>query len=398
MPHNPSDPYRSVFRSLGIPLLLCCLGVGIILLLEREYRTENHWFGQPKSDFRDIPPEWIAYKQTSIFACPVKGEPTCFALLGDSTFVIGSANPHVLSFFDEKGTLIRKVDLPEEPKAIACGTPDTVLTDKIVIAHPQQIVIYNAEGEHEFVLCELPAKNISQVVISGGMSRVAVHDFHFLSSGFPFFDTGSREKDIRSLVLTVDSLFAADTGNLCIYRFPSDSIEVKTFGQGLPAPLPWMIEEGYFPGFAVYASPITMTFSPSNDLLYITNPGKHRVEVFTPDGVYKPELSWGEASGNLSGFAGCCNPIGLAVLDDGRILTVEKSISRIKIYGTDGELDSAAAGPGILDRMPKDMKQTLKPDRFFAAAVLSEGRIAVFDFDGQLIRIFAPLRTLLKIH
>jgi hypothetical protein len=128
-------------------------------------------------------------------------------------------------------------------------------------------------------------------------------------------------------------------------------------------------------------------------LLYITNPGKHRIEVFTQNGMYKPELSWGEPSGNLGGFVGCCNPIGVAVLNDGRILTVEKSISRIKVFKPSGELDCVVAGPSVLDQMPPERKRTLKPDRYFAATILSEGRIAVFDFDGQRIRIFAPQFT-----
>jgi len=152
---------------------------------------------------------------------------------------------------------------------------------------------------------------------------------------------------------------------------------------------------GGFPGFIVYAAPITMTFSQKSGLLYIANPGRHRVEVFTQDGIYQPELSWGEPSGRLEGFAACCNPIGLAVLDDGRILTVEKGVSRIKIYRTDGTLDTVVAGADILDHSPSGLTQRtpLEPGgRYFSAVLLSDGRIAVFDFEG-FIRIFVPLES-----
>jgi hypothetical protein len=98
----------------------------------------------------------------------------------------------------------------------------------------------------------------------------------------------------------------------------------------------------------------------------------------------------------LEGFAGCCNPVGLAVLDDGRILTVEKAISRIKIYRTDGTLDAVVAGADVLDRLPPGLAQRMPAEpggRYFSAIPLSDGRIAVFDFDHAVIRLFAPLRS-----
>jgi hypothetical protein len=125
-----------------------------------------------------------------------------------------------------------------------------------------------------------------------------------------------------------------------------------------------------------------MTFSPQNGLLYVANPGRHRVEVFTQDGAYKPELSWGEPSTSWSGFAGCCNPIALAALDDGRVLTVEKGISRIKIFA-EGKLDCVVAAPNILGESPHP--------RYFTAVPLSDGRIAVFDFEYATVRMFVPM-------
>jgi hypothetical protein len=80
------------------------------------------------------------------------------------------------------------------------------------------------------------------------------------------------------------------------------------------------------------------------------------------------------------------------VLDDGRILTVEKAISRIKIY-REGQLDCVVAGSGTLEAIPPESGRTpQKPEqRFFAVAVLSDGRIAIFDFVYRTIRIFAPI-------
>ena len=391
-PMNLKEPYRTLFHSLGIPLLLCCLGIGCVLfILERK----NHGVERIPKDLRHIPSKWIAYRQASMFACSIAGEPTCFALLGDSTFVVGSAEPHALSLFDGQGTLLKKIDLPEEPKAIACGTAETVLMDKIVVAHPYQIAVYDAEGKREFVLIkEKPSLDEPITSFSTIIDMVDTPGFRVPRSGFVVNDDSFRKNmDIQSLVLTSDSLFAADTGKRCIYRFATNALLINIFGHGLGISLSWLEDEHVFSGFVVYASPITMTFSHTDGLLYITNPGKHRLEVFAQDGTYKPDLCFGEPSGNLSGFVGCCNPIDIAALNDGRILTVEKAIPRIKIYGTDGKLDCVVAGPDTLEDVPAILGRTpAKPGgRCYAAVPLPDGSIAVFNYEYAVVRLFAPL-------
>jgi len=369
---------ESILWTLGLPLLLCCLAAGSVLFILDWKNQRNRPIEQKRIDFRSIPPEQIGYQQTSVFVCPVKGQATCFALWEDSTFIIGSANPPMLSFFDLTGTLLRTIDLPEEPRAVVCGTPDTLFTDKIVVAHPRSIVVYSAEGQAETSFSVPPSGPFDTRIFSGASSW-----------------SDNRESQTHSLVLTPDYLFAAETGNRCIYRFDAEGQRDLLIGDnpiGVDVDLDWTGKS--FDGFVVYASPITMAFSPQSGLLYIANPGRHRVDVFTQDGIYQPELSWGEPSGSLGGFAACCNPIDVAVLDDGRILTVEKAVSRIKIFRTNGELDCVVAGFNVLEDMPSGLQRApLEPGgRSFSAVPLSEGRIAVFDFEG-LIRIFAPLKA-----
>jgi hypothetical protein len=171
----------------------------------------NRWIEPPRTDLRHIPPEWIGYRQIAVFACPTEGTATCFALFGDSTFVIGSADPPRLSFFDETGTLLRTMDLPEKPLAIACGTPETIFSGKIVVAHPNNIVVYNAEGQAELLLWE---NETTSTIFSSSARR------------FPLLGTGvlgsEQMVNIRSLALTPKYLFAADTGNRMIYRFNAE--------------------------------------------------------------------------------------------------------------------------------------------------------------------------------
>jgi hypothetical protein len=48
----------------------------------------------------------------------------------------------------------------------------------------------------------------------------------------------------------------------------------------------------------------------------------------------------------LEGFAGCCNPVHLAILPNGNFITYEKGLDRIKIYGPTGNFECVVAGPG----------------------------------------------------
>ena len=349
-PDDPQEqqdsPRRSYDTTLLVALLLFVLTCCHLFIYW--YQEDRHKVRLP-ADTLYAPATLITYRETNVFTCPVVGEPTCFVVREDSTFIIGTDTPPALWFFDDTGTPLRKIDLPEEPRAIACGTSETLFADRIVIVYSAHIAVYTAEGVAE-TSWKLP---------------------------------GERS-NVRSIVLSPDCLFAADTLGRCVYRFDSDGKLDLTFGE-----------------FVVYASPMVMTYSPHTDLLYVTNPGKHRVDVFTQDGEHKPESSWGEPSSHYFGFAGCCNPIGLLALDDGYILTVEKAVSRIKIFRMTGSIrlgihyffDCIVAGPGVLDALPPGVarRAPLTPDRYFAAGVLSEGRIAVFDFEYAVVRIFVPV-------
>ena len=79
-------------------------------------------------------------------------------------------------------------------------------------------------------------------------------------------------------------------------------------------------------------------------LLRVNNPGRHSVEVYSAKGDL--ESSWGKATATLStAFCGCCNPVGVALLADGRCVTCEKGLPRVKVYSAQGVFESVVAGP-----------------------------------------------------
>ncbi|HGJ64645.1 TPA: hypothetical protein ENS27_04565 [bacterium] len=123
-------------------------------------------------------------------------------------------------------------------------------------------------------------------------------------------------------------------------------------------------------------------------LLWIVNPGPHKLEAYTLDG--NMQLSWGETSIGIKGFSGCCNPVSFAILPDGRFVTAEKGVPRVKVYSNTGVFESVVAGAeafkdtvGVYN--PDDTKDTRKA---LDVAVDSIGRILILDPIEKTVRIF----------
>jgi hypothetical protein len=128
-------------------------------------------------------------------------------------------------------------------------------------------------------------------------------------------------------------------------------------------------------GFII-PSPYFDLSSKSDDDLWIVNPGQHILEKYQPDG--KLVNQWGMWSAKLEGFCGCCNPTHIARMQDGRFVTSEKGLVRVKIYTENGKLDRVVAGPDNFSPYAVGLD----------LAVDSEDRILVLDPGAQLVRIF----------
>ena len=69
--------------------------------------------------------------------------------------------------------------------------------------------------------------------------------------------------------------------------------------------------------------------------IIVANLGAFKVQRFDLNG--KLLLEFGKRGRDLENFQGCCNPVSVAYLPDGRIVSVEKDPSRIKILDADGK-------------------------------------------------------------
>lgn len=162
-------------------------------------------------------------------------------------------------------------------------------------------------------------------------------------------------------------VMVADSGNRVVHRFDPTGDFVFEIGE--------RDREENVVGLVVPSPYLECEFDAEGNL-HVNNPGRLRVEKYTPGG----ELLgfWGEAGIEPEKFCGCCNPVSFALMPDGRIATAEKSIPRVKIY-EDGRM-MAFMGPRFFSKDATGLSVAAGPG----------GRIYVTDPADGRVRVFAP--------
>ena len=123
-------------------------------------------------------------------------------------------------------------------------------------------------------------------------------------------------------------------------------------------------------------------------LVAVVHPAALRIECYSPDGTM--QRFWGEAGSNVEGFFGCCNPAHFAVLRDGRYVTAEKGLLRVKVYSSDGEFESVVADHSQLETPGPAAGGDLWDHEYRAVDVAADarGRILVLDLSTGVVRVF----------
>lgn len=185
---------------------------------------------------------------------------------------------------------------------------------------------------------------------------------------------------ISSLALGPNALFAADSGHRVILRYDLSGKIVGRIGA--------KNAERSAPGLVV-PSPFLDVKLHADGLLRVNNPGRHRFEAYTVDGEFAG--AWGTPSAAIRGFCGCCNPIGLALLPDGRTVTCEKGLARVKVFRADGEFEAVVAGSESFAANVKAGSDAARGARVgLEAAVDARGRIHILDRVTAEIRVLQP--------
>ncbi len=149
---------------------------------------------------------------------------------------------------------------------------------------------------------------------------------------------------IINLAANKSYIYAADAGNKLVWKYDIRGKIVGTIGRTDPAK--------DIKGF-ILPSPHLDIAIQRNGNLYVNNPGRHKVETFTPNG--RLISSFGGGGNSIDKFCGCCNPIRIALLPSGDIVTSEKGLPRVKVLKPNGSLDSVILGPKAFSQNTDDI-------------------------------------------
>ena len=177
-----------------------------------------------------------------------------------------------------------------------------------------------------------------------------------------------RLGQVTSIGFLNNSVLLGDATNRCIRRYDKEGRFLNNIGK-----------DNRMQGFRITNG--VMEFGvDSGGIIHAANPGKHRIERYTPEGELLGHI--GRFDGlDPAGFSGCCNPTNLAVAGHDRIYVTEKAGPRAKLLDFDGNLIAIVATDAF-DPSAKNMD----------IAVDSIGRVYVVDTVKLEIFVFAPAR------
>ncbi len=245
----------------------------------------------------------------------------------------------------------------EAPLALAVGADD-----QIVVGGGQSIVVFSAEGSErsristeEAVQC-LAVSDDQQLFVGVG-NHLEVYDAAGERTAvWPPF---AREARPSSIVLRGDDVLVGDARYGLILRY-NRSGELLDRIEGL----------------VLFSSPTLALAVDDNGRLWAASPGQREVRRYAADGTVAQ--AWRKPGRDINSFSGCCNPVDIAIRADGRLITAEKNILRVKVLDQTGTLVGVVAGPSSFDS---------DSDRL-ALAIDSAGRVLVLDTQRQAVRVF----------
>ena len=328
---NPSHELHhrrgSVIANVAIAMIIIgAIVVGIIAIVSLN-QSQVAPPGKGNSSGRDIPKKLMTWDELEYFEAAVNN-PRAIATHGGKIYIAGKEK---VSICNEDGREI--ASLAFDGSAVALDVGDNGLiyiaqTDKIIVLENNGKVAHHwpgLVGQSQFVSIAVASERV--FVTDYGRRVVVVYDL-----------AGKKRFQI------------ADKNN----------------GQG---------------GFRLPSAHFEVARGPGNLVSIVntgaTGPAARRIAAYSVAGEKRYE--WGMEGQDIESFCGCCNPIAIAFLPNGEIVTAEKTIPTIKVYkpGRDGVLSSVVASKKKFGYgQPKDI------------AIDSKGRILALVPKTGRIRIF----------
>lgn len=270
----------------------------------------------------------------------------------------------------------------EKPRAIATG-----LEDRIYVAGDQSVHIFTAAGDRHGVI-ELQDEP-SCLAIGGSDHSDPGRLYVGTAGGIEIFDSGrgrlaswqipSDQALPTAIAVSDNDVFVADAANRVVWRFTAGGELLGEIGKTDPA--------RKVPGFVISSAHFDIAIG-AEGIIHIVNPGTLQIAAFTFDGDFGG--AWGHASSSISGFFGCCNPVHIAMFADGRFVTSEKGIPRIKVYSNTGAFQAVVAGPEQLGMNEASIAdpRSAHAETVFDIAVDSHGRVLALDSRIKTVHVF----------
>jgi len=183
-------------------------------------------------------------------------------------------------------------------------------------------------------------------------------------SGFPVGENG-KTASITAIKVSGREILVADATARCIRRYSESGKQIGEIGT-----------QNKTRGFMLPNRSLDIDVD-AKGVIRATDTGRHRVSSWRLDGT--PAGQFGKFGlSKPEDFVGCCNPVNVAVAPDGKIVTAEKVIARVKVFDDTGKL-LALIGPDHFD--PQCIHLHL--------AVDSRGRILIADPIRLEVKVFS---------
>ncbi len=336
---NPRDPFpqfdrRSFFRH-GTASALALTAAGA-LAKTNVHAAASDPFAYDISKYRKVDPALIKYERVARFRCP-QPEPRRIVVGPDGRIYLATAPG--ICILGKDGSPLNEIACPAPARAVAVAEDGTLF-----VALRDHVEVRDTKGS-QLASWEAP-------------------------KGKPF---------LTGIAVGAKDVFVADSGNRVVHRYDRDGKLVCGIGQKNAT--------RKIPGLILPSPFLDVVIAPDG-LLRVNNPGRHRVELYTPEGDL--ELSWGRPSIAIDGFCGCCNPVGLAMLKDGRYVTFEKGLPRVKVYGSEGKFECVVAAPDFFKDVGSNESIMAAEQTSYGGldgAVDAEGKIFILELASGEIHV-----------
>lgn len=332
------------FAAGGIVVIAVAVGIWAVVRNDPSGEKGNGLpaeFDYSLEEYQKIDPALVKYQQTAEIASEMR-EPRGVAVGSeDKIYIVGD---RLLAVTTLPGEGVKSVELDGEPRCVAVAGAEHALPGRVYVGMKDRVVTMDS-----------------------------------LDSSAKAWETLGAKANLTSIAVAEQDVFVADAGNRVVWHYDTEGKLLGKIGD--------RDEARGIRGFIIPSPHFDLAVAPDG-LLRVVNPGAHKVEAYTFDGHL--EVSWGERGLNVPAFCGCCNPAAMAIFPDGRFVTGEKGIPRVKIYSAEGKFECVVAGPDVLapnfaatTETREDLK--LKP---VDLAVDSKSRIIVLDPNAGKVRIF----------